>query len=133
MPAAGRLGALVELLDPDVSWCEYLGPRQAGTLRGAEAVTRFLESRITSGCLIELTGIAKTGRTHLELGYTEPWWLGRYGLRARLAYYLLGDARQSATVDRRIARIENHATYFAPRAFQAEDAAQSDLIGLLRR
>jgi hypothetical protein len=59
--------------------------------------------------------------------------LDRESMGARLAYFLLGDARQSATISGRIARIESHATYFAPRSFEIADPVGGELIGLLRR
>jgi hypothetical protein len=130
--AAGRSEALVELLDAQVAWIEYLGARRSRSLHGADAVAGLLHKRIGEGRTLELTGIAK-GDAALEIGYSEPWWLERRGLGAQLAYYLLGDARQTASVGDRIQAIECRATYFAPRAFEIADPAQPELIGLLRR
>jgi hypothetical protein len=128
-----RPEALIELLDPNVSWVEQLGARTAQTLLGSDAVARFLRGRVESGSRIELTGMVKTGRTQLEVGYTEPWWLDRQGMGARLAYYLLGDARQTVTVAGSILLIESLTSYLAARSSEIPDQAEGDLISLLRR
>jgi hypothetical protein len=130
--AAGRPDALIQLLDPQVTWVEYLGPRRSVVLDGADAIVRLLRDRVDRGRRLELTGIAK-GDDRIDVGYSEPWWLERRGLGAHLAYYLLGDAHQSVSVGDRIDAIASHATYFAPRAFEIADPAQPELIALLRR
>lgn len=131
--AERRPEALIELLHPEVEWIEYLGQRQSRLLQGAEAVADFLRRRAGSGCSLHLTGLAKIGQGGLAVGFGEPWWLDRQGMGPRLAYYLLGDAHQYATVDGRISRIESHTTYFAPRRFDGHEEARADLTSLLRR
>ena len=130
--AGGEPEPLIALLSPHATWVEFVGTRRSCTLQGAEALARLLRARVTERRRLELTGIAK-GEGTLEIGYSEPWWLDPHGIGAHLAYYVLGDARQTATVGDGVESIESRTTYFAPRAFEVVEPAQSDLISLLRR
>ena len=123
--------ALIALLGPEASWVECVGTRITSTTHGAANLAELLRRRLAGGRPVAVTGIVKD-RAALEVGYSEPWWLARRGVTARLVYHLLGDARQIVTVGDRIDAIESRAVLFAPRAFETLEPAQSDLASLLR-
>ena len=113
----GRPEALIALLDPDVSWIEQLGARAAQSLRRRRR--GFGPAQPDRERLPNRADRDGEDRPHPARGRVHPALVARpAGLGARLAYYLLGDARQTVTLAGRIMRIESQTSYFAARSFE---------------